>query len=110
MTKKEVRELTYEEIEASTDQELLRDVEKKGTNFQRISVCINKNTNDDILRTILKRRNAQLLDFIIINKKLTAVELFPYLNVSRLLATRIQKYDDFTPEMLEYIKEGGYLD
>lgn len=109
MTNTEIKELSFEEVQKINDQELLKEIEKKGTNHQRMAICFNKNVSDDLLKTIAARKNPQLLDLIVINKRLTAKDLFQYVDVSASVAIEIKNYEDCTQEMLDYIDENHLI-
>jgi len=109
MTKTKIKELSFKEVQKINDQELLKEIEKKGTNRQRMAICFNKNVSDDLLKTIAARKNPQLLDLIVINKRLTAKDLFPYIDVSAAVAMKLNEYEDCTDEMLKYIDENHLI-
>ena len=109
MTKEQIKELGFKKVRILKDQELLEEIEKKGTHRQRIAICLNPNASDDLLKKIAERKNRQLLETIVHKKRLTAEYLFQYMEISLAVAMTLEEYEDCSEEIKEqaekYIKE-----
>ena len=104
-----IKELSGEEIKTTDNQDVLMDVAKSGSEAQRVAVCLNENVSDDVLKVIAESKNGKLLELIVLKNRLTADDLFKYVDVSAAVAMEISKYEDCTQEMLDYIKENNLV-
>ena len=104
-----IKDLSIDDIKVTENQDVLMKVAKSGKEAQKVAVCLNENTSDDVLKVIAESKNGKLLELIVLNNRLTATDLFPYVDVSTAVAMKLNEYEDCTQEMLDYIDENHLI-